>query len=104
MLKGVGFEVRDLGINVPRETFVQAVDEFAPDVLGLSALLTSTMTEMRAVIQALDERQLRSRCKVMVGGAPVSEGFAREIGADGWAGDAVGAVATAKRLLAAGHR
>jgi methylmalonyl-CoA mutase cobalamin-binding domain/chain len=101
MLKGVGFEVKDLGINVPRETFVEEVSHFQPDILGLSALLTTTMTEMRHVIAALDEHHLRARCKVMVGGAPVSESFAHEIGADGWAGDAVGAVATAKRLMAA---
>jgi methylmalonyl-CoA mutase cobalamin-binding domain/chain len=101
MLKGVGFDVRDLGINVPRETFVKEVSEFQPDILGLSALLTTTMTEMRNVIAALEESRLRTRCKVMVGGAPVSERFAQEIGADGWAGDALGAVATAKRLMAA---
>ena len=100
MLKGVGFAVRDLGINVARETFVREVAEFRPDVLGLSALLTTTMVEMREVIAALDAHGLRGRCKVMVGGAPVSEGFAHEIGADGWAGDAVEAIATVKRLLA----
>lgn len=105
MLKGVGFEVKDLGINVARETFVREVTDYQPDILGLSALLTTTMVEMREVIAALDGEGLRRRCKVMVGGAPVSESFAREIGADGWAGDAVGAIATAKRLLApAVHR
>ena len=101
MLKGVGFDVKDLGINVSRDTFVQEVSAFQPDILGLSALLTTTMVEMREVIAALDAHHLRDRCKVMVGGAPVSESFAKEIGADGWAGDAVGAVAAAKRLLAA---
>ena len=100
MLKGVGFEVRDLGINVARETFVREVTDYRPDILGLSALLTTTMVEMREVIAALDGQDLRRRGKVMVGGAPVSENFAREIGADGWAADAVGAIATAKRLLA----
>jgi methanogenic corrinoid protein MtbC1 len=100
MLKGVGFEVKDLGVNVSRETFVQEVDAFRPDILGLSALLTSTMIEMRDIIRALDTHRQRGFCKVMVGGAPVSESFAREIGADGWAGDAVSAVSTAKRLLA----
>jgi methylmalonyl-CoA mutase cobalamin-binding domain/chain len=105
MLKGVGFEVKDLGINVARETFVREVTDYQPDILGLSALLTTTMVEMREVIATLDGHGLRRRCKVMVGGAPVSESFAREIGADGWAGDAVGAIATAKRLLApAVHR
>ncbi len=101
MLKGVGFEVKDLGINVARETFVNEVREFQPDILGLSALLTSTMVEMREVIAALDSSGVRGRCAVMVGGAPVSESFAGEIHADGWAADAVGAVTTAKRLLAA---
>jgi len=100
MLKGVGFEVKDLGVNVSREAFVAEVSAFQPDILGLSALLTTTMIEMREVIAALDEHRQRDRCKVMVGGAPVSERFANEIGADGWAADAVGAVATAKRLLA----
>jgi methylmalonyl-CoA mutase cobalamin-binding domain/chain len=101
MLKGVGFDVKDLGVNVSRETFVAEVSAFQPDILGLSALLTTTMIEMRDVIAALDEHRQRDRCKVMVGGAPVSESFAKEIGADGWAADAVGAVATARQLLAA---
>lgn len=104
MLKGVGFEVKDLGINVPRETFIKEVSEFGPDILGLSALLTTTMTEMRHVIQSLDEHGLRPRCKVMVGGAPVSEPFAHEIGADGWAADAVSAVNLAKQLTQQAHR
>lgn len=107
LLKGVGFEVKDLGINVARETFVREVTEYRPDILGLSALLTSTMVEMREVIGALDQNGLRGSCRVMVGGAPVSEQFAREIQADGWAADAIGAVAMAKQLLAqrtAGHR
>jgi methanogenic corrinoid protein MtbC1 len=99
MLKGVGFEVRDLGINVPREKFLEAVAQFKPDILGLSALLTTTMTEMRNVIAGLDEERLRPACKVMIGGAPVTEHFAREIGADAYAADAVEAVAVAKRLL-----
>ncbi|HZP87043.1 MAG TPA: corrinoid protein [Burkholderiales bacterium] len=104
MLKGVGFEVKDLGINVPRETFVKEVSEYRPDILGLSALLTTTMTEMRSVIQVLDEHELRRHCKVIVGGAPVSEPFAHEIGADGWAADAVAAVALAKQLISPEHR
>jgi methylmalonyl-CoA mutase cobalamin-binding domain/chain len=99
MLKGVGFEVRDLGINVPREKFIEVVAQFKPDILGLSALLTTTMTEMRNVIAGLDQERLRPACKVMIGGAPVTEHFAREIGADAYAADAVEAVAVAKRLL-----
>ncbi len=101
MLKGVGFDVVDLGVNVSREQFCDAVAEHQPDVLGLSALLTTTMMEMREIIKALDARGLRSKCKVVVGGAPVSEHFAHQIGADGFAPDAVQAVTIAKRLVAA---
>jgi methylmalonyl-CoA mutase cobalamin-binding domain/chain len=101
MLKGVGFEVRDLGINVPRDRFVQEVQDYQPDVLGLSALLTTTMLEIAQVIGALDERGLRRRCKVIVGGAPVSESFAMRIGADGFAPGAVEAVQLVKSMLAA---
>jgi 5-methyltetrahydrofolate--homocysteine methyltransferase len=101
MLRGVGFEVVDLGVNVSREQFCHAVAEHRPEVLGLSALLTTTMMEMREVIRALDAQGLRTGCKVFVGGAPVSEQFARQVGADGFAPDAVAAVAEAKRLVAA---
>jgi 5-methyltetrahydrofolate--homocysteine methyltransferase len=100
MMRGVGFEVFDLGVNVPREAFCDAVAERRPDFLGLSALLTTTMMEMREVIRALDARGLRASCKVIVGGAPVSEAFARQIGADGFAPDAVAAVALANRFMA----
>lgn len=100
MLKGVGFEVMDLGINVPREKFVETVAQFKPDILGLSALLTTTMMEMRNVISSLEAARLRNTCKIMVGGAPVSENFAKEIGADGFAPDAVEAVTVAKRFIA----
>ena len=99
MMKGVGYDVIDLGVNVARESFCAAVAEHRPDFLGLSALLTTTMMEMREVIRALDERGLRAGCKVIVGGAPVSEAFARQIGADGFAPDAVAAVALANRLM-----
>jgi len=100
MLKGVGFEVMDLGINVAREKFVETVAQFKPDILGLSALLTTTMTEMRNVISSLEAAQLRHTCKIMVGGAPVSENFAKQIGADGFAPDAFEAVTIAKQLIA----
>lgn len=99
MLRGVGFEVRDLGINVSAEEFVRQVESSSPDILGLSALLTTTMPEMGKVIQALGARGLRSRVKVIVGGAPVNEKFARDIGADGYAQDAGEAVTLAKRLM-----
>jgi len=102
MLRGVGFDVRDLGVSVARERFCKEVEEYRPDVLGLSALLTTTMVEMGEVIKALDGRALRDRCRVIVGGAPVSEEFARRIGADGYAGNAVDAVRLAKRLVAEG--
>jgi corrinoid protein of di/trimethylamine methyltransferase len=102
MLRGVGFEVRDLGVNVSRDKFYQAVAEFKPDVVGLSALLTTTMMEMKGIIQGLQERSMRERCKVMVGGAPVSQQFASQIGADGYAPNAVEAVRLAQRLTSAG--
>lgn len=99
MFKGEGFEIRDLGVNVSRQTFCDEVAAYRPDVLGLSALLTTTMMEMKGVIGALEERQLRTHCKVIVGGAPVSVQFARQIGADGYAPNAFQAVRLAKRLL-----
>ena len=101
LLRGVGFEVRDLGINVSRDAFCDAVADFQPDVLGLSALLTTTMVEMREVIKALDERKLRSRCKVIVGGAAITEEFAAQIGADGFAPSAPETVGLVKQLVAA---
>jgi methylmalonyl-CoA mutase cobalamin-binding domain/chain len=101
LLRGVGHEVRDLGINVSREAFCNAVAEFQPDVLGLSALLTTTMVEMREVIKALDERKLRGRCKIMVGGAAVTEEYAHQIGADGFAPSAPETVALVTQLVAA---
>ncbi len=99
MLRGVGFQVRDLGINVSTERFVREVESTNPDILALSALLTTTMPEMAKVIQALEAKGLRDRLKVMVGGAPVNQKFAQEIGADGYAQDAGEAVSLAKRLM-----
>jgi methanogenic corrinoid protein MtbC1 len=100
MLRGVGFEVRDLGINVPRERFYAEIAAFQPDVLGLSSLLTTTMGEMRAIVAGVKERGLHARCKVIVGGAPVSAQFAAQIGADGYAGNSVEAVRLVKQLTA----
>ncbi|MCC6867690.1 MAG: corrinoid protein [Burkholderiales bacterium] len=100
MLRGVGFEVRDLGINVARERFFQEIESFRPDVLGLSSLLTTTMMEMPAIIDGIRQRRLDERCKVIVGGAPVSAQFAAQIGADGYAPNAVEAVRLVKRLMA----
>ncbi len=100
MLKGVGFEVIDVGINVDVQEFVRRVREEKPDILGLSALLTTTMDQMRVVIEALKQEGLRDSVAVMVGGAPVNKKFADGIGADGWAKDAVEAVDVARALLA----
>jgi corrinoid protein of di/trimethylamine methyltransferase len=99
MLSAAGFQVFDLGVNVPREQFVGKVKETGADILGLSALLTTTMTEQREVIAALESAGLRDRVKVIIGGAPVNQRWAESIGADGYAEDAVGAVALARRLL-----
>jgi corrinoid protein of di/trimethylamine methyltransferase len=99
MLKGVGFETVDLGIDVPAPAFIKAVEEHKPHILGLSALLTTTMPQMKAVIDALKQTGLRDRVKVMVGGAPVNEKFARDIGADGYAADAAEAVTLARKLM-----
>jgi methylmalonyl-CoA mutase cobalamin-binding domain/chain len=99
MLRGVGFEVKDLGINLSPEAFVKGVAEYQPDIVGLSALLTTTMAEMGKVIKALAAAGLRDRVKIMVGGAAVNEKFAHDIGADGYAGDAGEAVELAKRLM-----
>jgi len=99
MLSAGGFQVFDLGVNVPGEQFVEKVKETGADILGLSALLTTTMTEQREVIAALEQARLRDRVKVIIGGAPVNQRWADSIGADGYAEDAVGAVALARRLL-----
>ncbi len=98
MLRGVGFDVRDLGINVARDKFYDEVATFRPDVLGLSSLLTTTMMEMGAIVAGLKERKLDAHCKIVVGGAPVSAAFAQQIGADGYAPNAVEAVRLVKRL------
>jgi len=97
MLEGAGFTVKDLGVDVSPEAFVAAADDV--DVIGLSALLTTTMGQMKTTLEALDAAGKRPRVKVMVGGAPVTEDFARIIGADGYAHDASRAVALTKSLL-----
>jgi 5-methyltetrahydrofolate--homocysteine methyltransferase len=99
MWEGAGFEVVDLGTDVPPEKFVQAVKESGAQIVGISTLLTTTMLNMRDVIQALDRAQLRDKVKVMVGGAPVTQTFASEIGADGYGESAATAVDKAKALL-----
>ena len=99
MLAANGFEVHDLGVDVPIETFITKVKETGARLVGLSALLTTTMGIQRKVIEALSEAGMRSQVKVLVGGAPVTRSWAEEIGADGYAEDARGAVTEAKRLL-----
>ena len=99
MLEGAGFQVKDLGSDVTPEKYVAAVREANANVVCMSALLTTTMVNMKATIDALREAGLRDRVKVMVGGAPVTDNFARQIGADGYAPDASRAVAVAKSLL-----
>jgi len=99
MVEGGGFEVLDLGVDVSPEAFVKVVREQKPDVIGMSALLTTTMTSMKDVIEALQEAGLRDSVKIMIGGAPVTEAYAKEIGADGYAPDAASAVDVARALV-----
>lgn len=98
MLEGAGFNVVDLGVDMNVEDLLVKIEEIRPCVLGLSALLTTTMPEMKKVIETLDKKGHRKDIKVMVGGAPVSEAFAEKIGADGYGEDAAEAVKVAKRL------
>jgi dimethylamine corrinoid protein len=98
MLTANGFEVTDIGIDQPATEFVRAVKDTGATLVGASALLTTTMLHQREVIEALKEAGLRDRVKVMIGGAPVTESWADQIGADGFAEDAISAVTLAKRL------
>jgi 5-methyltetrahydrofolate--homocysteine methyltransferase len=100
MLRGVGFEVRDIGVSVSTEDLLREAEEFEPRIIGLSALLTTTMPEMRKLIEALGRKGLRDRVKILVGGAPVNQRFADEIGADAYAADAGEAVEVARSLVA----
>ncbi len=99
MLEGAGFEIVDLGTDVPPEKFVAAIKENNAGLLGMSALLTTTMSNMKLVLAALKEAGVREQVKVMIGGAPVTDSFAKEIGADGYAPDASRAVTLAKSLM-----
>jgi 5-methyltetrahydrofolate--homocysteine methyltransferase len=101
MCEGAGFEVKDIGKDVAPEAFVEAVKEFEPDVVGMSALLTTTMRAMESTIKVLEEAGLRDKVKVMIGGAPVTQAFADQIGADGYASNAAGAAELAKRFVSA---
>jgi corrinoid protein of di/trimethylamine methyltransferase len=100
MLEGEGFEVFDLGVNVKPEQIVAAVQQHQPQLVGFSAFLTTTMPFFRSNIQALKEAGLRDNVRIMVGGAPVTQEFADQMGADGYAKDATGCVRLAKRLMA----
>jgi len=99
MMEGAGFEVMDLGINVDAEKFLAALEEHRPDILGMSALLTTTMPYMKVVIDTLKERGIRDDYIVMVGGAPLNDEFGRAIGADAYCRDAATAVETARELV-----
>ena len=100
VLEGAGFTVHDLGVDVPANVFVETVRERRPDILGLSCLVTTTMPAMRQAVQALVDGGVRDSVIVLVGGAPVTEDFARGIGADGYAADAGAAAAKARELVA----
>jgi len=99
LMEGAGFQVIDLGIDVPSERFVEAVKMNRPNILGLSSLLTTTMPKMKEVIESLVEAGVRGRVKVMVGGAPVTEKFAKDVGADAYAPEAASAVEKARELI-----
>jgi len=98
MLEGAGFQVKDLGSDVTPEKYVEAVRDSDANIVAMSALLTTTMVNMKSTITALEEAGLRDKVKIMVGGAPVTDSYARQIGADGYATDASRAVAVAKQL------
>ena len=100
MLEGAGFEVVDLGVDVSAEKFVEAVKEHQPNIIGMSALLTTTMVNMPEVIKALDVAGLRNKVKIMIGGAPITQNYADQIGADGYSPDAASAADKAKTFVA----
>ena len=99
MLEGAGFEVIDLGVDLTVEKLVERIEAIRPDLLGLSALLTTTLPEMERVIQELGSNGFRDKLKIIVGGAPVTEAFAEKIGADGYGANAAAAVQLARRLI-----
>ena len=99
MLTANGFQVTDIGVDKKAEDFIAAIKESDADIVGASALLTTTMLQQKTLVEALKEAGLRDRVKVMIGGAPVTESYAKEIGADGYAEDAISAVDMAYRLM-----
>jgi 5-methyltetrahydrofolate--homocysteine methyltransferase len=102
MLRGAGFEVVDLGVDVSPDDFIEAIESHKPSVVGMSALLTTTMPNMGKTIDAFVDEGLRDKVKVMLGGAPVTQDFAEDMGADGYGKDAMAAVSLAKELIGAG--
>ena len=100
MLAGGGFEVIDLGVDVPASKFIEEAIKHAADIVAVSALLTTTMVGMKDVVQALRESELRDRCRIIVGGAPITQQFADAIGADGYSSNANSAVALARTIVA----
>ncbi len=101
MLEGAGFEIVDLGVDVPPEKFIDAIANQGVNIVAMSALLTTTMPNMKSTLEAIKAAGVRDKVKVMVGGAPVTDAYAKEIGADGYAADASRAVTLAKALVAA---
>jgi len=99
MLKGAGFEITDLGVDVPPEKFIDSVRAGGVDIVGMSALLTTSMSMMKTTIEALDAAGLRKQVKIMIGGAVVTQDYAESIGADGYGANAADAANTAKKLL-----
>jgi len=104
MLEGGGFEVIDLGVNVPPEKFIAAINEKGAQIVAMSALLTTTMPAMKTTIDALKQAGVRQKVKVLIGGAPITQKYADEIGADGYSENAVGAVSAARQSLGVGAR
>ncbi len=101
MCEGAGFDVKDIGKDIEPEAFVEAVKDYDPDILGMSALLTTTMRAMGDTIKALEEAGVRDKLKIMIGGAPVTDEFAEQIGADAYASNAAAAAETAKKFVSA---
>ncbi len=99
MCEGAGFEVNDLGKDIEAQAFVDAVKEYEPDILGMSALLTTTMRAMEHTVKALEEAGVRDKVKIMIGGAPVTQAFSDQIGADGYASNAASAAELAKKFM-----
>ena len=99
MLEGAGFEVTDLGIDVSPQRFIEAINEKKPNIVGLSSLLTVTMPAMKTTVEAISAAGLRDRVKIMIGGAPVTAEYAREIGADGYSANASAAVTVARQMI-----